>query len=52
MNKVRTQTNVPEDKLMTVHEVLHPKDDINYKYQENNEEEDSPELKIVWMYWY
>ena len=36
-------------KLMTMQEALHPKDEINYMYQEKKDEEDSLALKIALM---
>ena len=37
--------------MMMMHKALHPKDDGDYRYQEK-EEEDLPELKIVWIHQY
>ena len=36
---------------MTMHEALHPRDELDYKCREK-EEGDSPALKIAWMHQY
>ena len=37
-------------KLITLHKALHPRYDTDCKYQEKKEEEDSPALKIAYIY--
>ena len=50
MDKVGTQTNSPKNKKVDDAQDL-TTDDIDYICQEK-EEEDSPALKIAWMYQY
>ena len=46
------QMNQRTRKLRTMHTALHPRDDIDYMYQEKKEEEASPALKITSIHRY
>ena len=37
MDQGKLQTNGPENKIMTIHKILHPRDDINRLYVSRNE---------------